>query len=1484
MKRILIFATLLFSCTLLFSNNIEDDFTTTSIPDPAFEQELINLGYDSGTIDGQVLTANISGVTNLYLSYLGITNLTGIEDFVALESLYFQDNTAIASIDLTSNTNLKTLNVLDFPSLASIDITGLTNLTDILLSNLVGITSLDFSNISSLDKIQISRLSNLSTINVTGLSNLQQFTLSNSQVMSSLDLSPLLGLTQLVLSNNDLLASVNLKTTSTATINFVQINNNPLLTCVEVDAGIPLNGLSTWSQSNGAIFNEDCTNPVTYVPDDNFEAFLEANSMGNGIPNDDKVSTNNINTVTILDVSNQSISDLTGIEDFIALVELNATSNTLANIDVSNNIVLEKLILNDNILSSIDISKNTALKQLWVRKNNLTILDVSKNSNLEWLVCSENTIQNLNLSLNSSLSFIELHTNDLRTLNLKNISTTSLSFNAQLNSNLTCIEVDNPTLWTTNFSAQIDTTASFNADCSYPTTNVPDAAFENYLETHDRNGNLVTLGNISSMGNGVAADMKVFTHRINTVTQLNVSNVGLSDLTGLEDFRDLENFGAFGGNPGLITADFSNNLKLKRITFTFMTNATSVNFGNLPDLEYIQLGGSKITSVDISGLPNLVEFKDNIGILTSLDTSNNPKLKILNVYSNQITTLDLSTNNQLERLFASNNKLTSLNIANATNNLITTNNFDITNNPNLTCIKVTDITYAIANWTSKDSQHVFSGSCVTQQLTYVPDNNLEAYLETHDRDGNVVTLGDATSMGNGIANDDYVFTNRINTVTILRVNGLSIADMTGIEDFLALQVLDAHNNAINTIDVSSLTALYHLSVAVNPINTLDVTSNSNLRILEVNDTNLANLNVTSNPLLEILKIDDTSLTTIDTSQNPKLKTLSTENTPLTQVDLTNNTLLEFLELRDNALTSLDISNNTALVSFVLTGSPIATLNLSSHTKLIELRLNNNASLNQLNLKNGANTNIPTASFDITNNPNLTCIEVNDVTYATTSWTNKDMQHVYNTNCNYPAITLIPDSTFEQILINQSIDSDGVLNGQVYTADINTITSLVITSSGITDLTGLQDFIALTYLDLTGNNITTIDVSKNVLLDRLDVSNNNLTSIDISSNTRIKTLFISNNKISNINFGTNNVMLYIRAENNLLEHLDVSSMGSLQLLDLRNNLLKSLNVANSNNGAIISSRFNILGNTSLDCVQVSDLNYANTTWVNKETITSYSTDCSTTWTVMTNPTTTTALLAITGLDADNDGNITIAEAAAYTGTLNLSGSGITDVEGLQAFTNITTLDISGNGITDLSPLTSSTFTVIAKSTGATKTVAKNTTMALQNIILNNNNFEVIDLGSLTNLKVVKLNDNANLVTVNMQNGTNANITEFNSENTPNLSCILVDDPNAAYLTTWTKDSKNTFVANEAQCRSEVLSIDNFDITNALTLYPNPVKDYLNIKLSNQLEIKNIKIYNMIGKMVNETKNLEVDFTKMAKGIYLLKIITNKGITTKKIIKE
>ena len=83
----------------------------TRIPDKNFEQALIDKGYDD-TIDGQVLTSNISSITELDLVRANISDLTGIEAFTALTHLNCWGN-QLTSLDVSQNTNLNVLYCYD---------------------------------------------------------------------------------------------------------------------------------------------------------------------------------------------------------------------------------------------------------------------------------------------------------------------------------------------------------------------------------------------------------------------------------------------------------------------------------------------------------------------------------------------------------------------------------------------------------------------------------------------------------------------------------------------------------------------------------------------------------------------------------------------------------------------------------------------------------------------------------------------------------------------------------------------------------------------------------------------------------------------------------------------------------------------------------------------------------------------------------------------------------------------------------------------------------------------------------------------------------------------------------------------------------------------------------------------------------------------------------------------------------------------------
>lgn len=86
------------------------------------------------------------------------------------------------------------------------------------------------------------------------------------------------------------------------------------------------------------------------------------------------------------------------------------------------------------------------------------------------------------------------------------------------------------------------------------------------------------------------------------------------------------------------------------------------------------------------------------------------------------------------------------------------------------------------------------------------------------------------------------------------------------------------------------------------------------------------------------------------------------------------------------------------------------------------------------------------------------------------------------------------------------------------------------------------------------------------------------------------------------------------------------------------------------------------------------------------------------------------------------------------------------------------------------------------------------------------------------------------------------------------------------------------------------LDTKDIlTASVNIYPNPIKNKININLSKNISNTNISIYNVLGKKIleknfNNTTNLSVDFN-FPKGIYLAKITSEKNaVKVVKLIKK
>ena len=174
--------------------------------------------------------------------------------------------------------------------------------------------------------------------------------------------------------------------------------------------------------------------------------------------------------------------------------------------------------------------------------------------------------------------------------------------------------------------------------------------------------------------------------------------------------------------------------------------------------------------------------------------------------------------------------------------------------------------------------------------------------------------------------------------------------------------------------------------------------------------------------------------------------------------------------------------------------------------------------------------------------------------------------IYTLTCiSYHAftqVTLIPNSSFEQELIDQGYDT-GPIDGFVYTDSINTISAFSIYNTTATDLTGIEDFSNLTELYCFDNQLTSLDVSQNNLLTVLDCRFNNLICLNVKNdnnsnftlfetipNLELTCIEVDNEAWSNSNWST---------EVGINTQFSISCGNNCSSLNLKENSLSTVNL-------------------------------------------------------------------------------------------------------------------------------------------------------------------------------------------------------------------------------------------------------------------------------------------------------------------------------------
>jgi|GEM_PF-317731 len=961
-------------------------------------------------------------------------------------------------------------------------------------------------------------------------------------------------------------------------------------------------------------------------------------------------------------------------------------------------------------------------------------------------------------------------------------------------------------------------------------------------------------------------------------------------------------------NSQLSSLDLSNNTALE-VLYCENNQLTSLDVSNNTALIDLYCENNQLTSLDVSNNTALIWLYCSYNQLSSLDVSNNTALTDLYCSNNQLSSLDLSNNTALEVLTCDDNQLTSLNLKNGNNTNISNFWLSLTNNPDLLCIQVDDVVYINANWSIFiDATAVFSEDCNPSCIVNIPDANFKAYL-----------VGNAAINTNG---DTEIQCDEATAFTgTIDCSGQSIANLTGIEAFVNIIELSCYNNQLTSLDLSNNTALTYLFCSNNPLSSLDLSNNTALETLDCswnqlsnldvgnntalitlmcynnqlssldlsnntalielfcNNNELTSLDVSNNTALGLLWCFDNQLSSLDVSNNTALTELYCDTNLLTSLNVSNNTALEGLACYDNQLSSLDVSNNTALTSLHCDNNQLSSLDLSNNTalttlwcynnQLSSLDVSNNTALTELfcndnqlsslNLKNGNNSNIFFFSLDLTNNPDLLCIQVDDVAYSDANWSSyKDATAVFSEDCNPPCIVNIPDANFKAYLVgNTAINTNGDTEIQCDEATAFTGT-IDCSGENIANLTGIEAFVNITELRCHQNQLTSLDVSNNVNITTLRCYSNQLTTLDVSSNVNLTRLYCQDNQLTTLDVSNNDLeylwcydnqltslnvsnnanmerllcynnqlttldvsdiigLLRLETANNQLADLDISNNTSLNRLECNNNQLISLNLKNGNNINFVT--LDAKDNPNLACIEVDDAAYSNISWADKKDATAvFSEDCNSLSCIVNIPDANfkAYLVGNTAINTNGDTEIQCDEATAFTGGIYCDGQNIANLTGIEAFVNITELYCSDNQLSSLDLSNNTALEVLYCSENQLTSLDLSNHTALTELECSYNQLSSLDLSNNTALTYLFCSVNP-ISSLDLSNNTDLIVlacvnNELSSLDLSNHTAL--EGLNCSYNELSSLDVSNNTALTDLYCENNQLS--SLDVSNNTAL--------------------------------------------------------------------
>ena len=484
-------------------------------------------------------------------------------------------------------------------------------------------------------------------------------------------------------------------------------------------------------------------------------------------------------------------------------------------------------------------------------------------------------------------------------------------------------------------------------------------------------------------------------------------------------------------------------------------------------------------------------------------------------------------------------------------------------------------------------------------------------------------------------------------VLCIDIDDASIKSLKGVKYFFLLDTLDCSSNELASLDVSGLTALTSLDCDYNDLTSLDVSGCTSLTSLACYWNALTSLDVSGCTALTSLYCKDNNLTSLDVSSLTALTSLDCYGNALTSLDVSSLTALTSLNCGYNDLTSLDVSGCTALTGLDCSYNDLTSLDVSGCTALTDLDCYYNA----------------LTSLDVSSLTALTSLNCHD--NALTSLDVSSLTALTRLVCYYNALT--------------SLDVSGCTALTRLDCDYNALTSLDV--SGCTALTDLEchdnaltsldvsSLTALTGLECNDNALTSLDVSGCTALTDLDCNYNDLTSLDVSDCTALKYLSCNANNLYSLDLSSNPNMVQVDASWNV-RSVRVGRNGEVDLAYLPG--LEVDSISSLTGGRLIGTmlRFEDQNQVRYDYktgYEVVEFSLKRLPGVSID--------------MYNFPDSVFRRYVVENCDWTQDGWLTEEDILSVV-SMDVSGMGIHNLQGIEYFTFLESLDCSDNHLTSL----------------------------------------------------------------------------------------------------------------------------------------------------------------------------------------------------------